>query len=134
MRLDSERFKLLWDFKIETDHHIEHNKPDILLLNKEGRSCWIIDIACPFDIRIVNKEREKVENYHDLKIEIKLIWNCRSVKIIPIIIGALGTISRDLSYWKYHVAWKFYSVSACWVWEKFKEKFWTHKNSAKERL
>ena len=56
---DSEKFKLLWGFKIEMDHHIEHNKPDILLLNKEERSCWIIDIACPFDIRIVNKERER---------------------------------------------------------------------------
>ena len=67
---DSEKFKLLWDFKIQTDNHVEHNKPDILLLNKEERSCWIIDIAGPFDIRIVNKEREKVKNYHDLKIEI----------------------------------------------------------------
>lgn len=31
---DSEKYKLLsdYDFKIQTDHHIEHNKPDI---NKE---------------------------------------------------------------------------------------------------
>ena len=40
-----------------------------------------------------------MENYHDLKIEIKRIWNCRSVKIIPIIIGALGTISRGFEKW-----------------------------------
>ena len=41
---DSENYKLLWEFKIQTDHHIEHNKPDILLLNKEERSCWIIPL------------------------------------------------------------------------------------------
>ena len=40
-----------------------------------------------------------MENYHDLKIEIKRIWNCRSVKIIPIIIGALWTISRGFEKW-----------------------------------
>ena len=40
-----------------------------------------------------------MENCHDLKIEIKRISNCRSVKIIPIIIGALGTISRGFEKW-----------------------------------
>ena len=38
-----------------------------------------------------------MENYHDLKIEIKRIWNCQ--KIIPIIICALGTISRGFEKW-----------------------------------
>ena len=78
---ESERFKLLWDFKIETDRHIDHNKPDIVLLNKEIKSCLIIDVACPFDTRIDSKEREINENYHDLKHEMKRIWNCRSVLI-----------------------------------------------------
>ena len=40
-----------------------------------------------------------MENHHDLKIEIKRIWNSRSVKIIPIILGALGTISRGFEKW-----------------------------------
>ena len=40
-----------------------------------------------------------MENYHDLKIEIKRIRNWRLVKIIPIIIGSLGTISRDFEKW-----------------------------------
>ena len=30
---ESERYKLLWNFKIQTDRHIDHNKPDIVLLN-----------------------------------------------------------------------------------------------------
>ena len=59
---ESERYKLLWDVKIQTDHHIDHNKPDIVLLNKEEKSCLIIDVVCPFDTRIDSKEREKIEN------------------------------------------------------------------------
>ena len=52
---------MLWDSSIQTDHEIEHNKPNIVLLNKDDKSCTIIDVACPFDIRIVNEGREKLE-------------------------------------------------------------------------
>ena len=38
--------KLLWDFKIQTDNKIEHNKP---VLNEIEQKCLIIDVACPFD-------------------------------------------------------------------------------------
>ena len=94
---ESERYKLLWDFKIQTDRHIDHNKPDIVLLNKEEKSCFIIDVACPFDTRIDSKEKN--ENYHHLKHEMKRIWNCRSVLVIPVVIGALGTVSGGLGKW-----------------------------------
>ena len=33
--------------------------------------CQIIDVACPFDTRIVEKQREKIEHYQDLKVEIQ---------------------------------------------------------------
>ena len=86
--------KLLWDFKIQSDHHIEHNKPDIVRLNKDENSCIKIDVAHPFDTRIASKEREKMNNYCNLKHETKRIWKCRSVQVIPIVIGALGTVSK----------------------------------------
>ena len=31
---ESTNNKLLWDFKIQTDNKIEHNKPDIVILDK----------------------------------------------------------------------------------------------------
>ena len=34
-----------------------------------------------------------MEKYQDLKREIGKIWNCKRVTVIPVIIGALGTIS-----------------------------------------
>ena len=44
--------------------------------------------------RIVSKEREKIDNYCDLIYEIKQIWNCPLLLVIPIVTGALGTVSR----------------------------------------
>ena len=41
--------KLLWDFPIQTDHKIEHDRPDIVAIDKKKRNCIIINIACPFD-------------------------------------------------------------------------------------
>ena len=39
-----------------------NNRPDIVLLEKEGRVCFIVDVACPFDTRVAEKETEKI--YH----------------------------------------------------------------------
>ena len=61
--------KLLWDFKIQTDKKIEHNKPDIVVLDKMERKCLIIDVACPFDIRVKEKEKDEIENCQELKCE-----------------------------------------------------------------
>ena len=62
--------KLLWDFKIQTDNKIEHNKPDILVLDKIEWKCLIIGVPCLFNTLV--KEKEKIENYQDLKWELKM--------------------------------------------------------------
>ena len=41
---------------------------------------------------VVEKEKEKVDKYQDLKWELKWIWSCGEVTAIPIVILALGTI------------------------------------------
>ena len=57
--------------------------------------CYIIDVACPFDMRVLEKEQEKIDLYQDLKIEVEKIWSFKRVSIIPITIGTLGTISKN---------------------------------------
>ena len=97
--IETDEIKLLWDFPIQTDHKLEHNKPDLVYIDKRDKKCKIIDVACPFDGRISKKEREKIEYYQDLKREIKRLWDIREVIIIPIIIGALGTINCRFEEW-----------------------------------
>ena len=97
--LENQQVKLLWDFPIQTDHRLEHNKPDIVLVKKSEKECCIIEVACPFDTRIKAKEMEKIERYQDLKREVKKLWKLKKVNVIPIIIGALGTIGKNLEKW-----------------------------------
>ena len=49
-----------------------NNRPDIVLLEKEGRVCFIVDVACPFDTRVAEKETEKIDHFKDLKVEVQL--------------------------------------------------------------
>jgi hypothetical protein len=47
-----------------------------------------------FDDDDNNKEAEKILNYKDFTIEVQSMWNLKT-KVIPVIIGATGTISKS---------------------------------------
>ncbi len=47
------------------------------------------------DHKINLKESEKKDKYHDLARELKKLWNM-NVTIVPLVIGALGTITKEL--------------------------------------
>ena len=96
---ESTNNKLLWDFKIQTDNKIEYNKPDIVILDTIERKCLISEVACPLEIRLKGKEKEKIESYQYLKQELKRIWKLRWVTVVPVIIGAWGTVSKDIEKW-----------------------------------
>ena len=49
----------------------------------------------PGDTRVDEKEQEKVDKYRDLAREIKRLWKVKA-RVIPFVIGALGTIPRGL--------------------------------------
>ena len=87
--------KLLWDFEIHTDHLISARRPDLIIINKKKRTCKIVDFAVPADHRIKLKECEKKDKYLDLARELKKNWNMW-VTIIPIVIGAFGTITKGI--------------------------------------
>jgi len=46
------------------------------------------------DRTVVKKEAEKILKYKEITIEIQRMWNVKT-KVIPIIIGATGTISKS---------------------------------------
>jgi hypothetical protein len=55
----------------------------------------LIDIAIPRDRNVIKKEAEKILKYKDLTTEIQRMWNVKA-KVIPVITGATGTISKSL--------------------------------------
>ena len=90
-----QHYKLLWDFDIHTDHLISVRRPDLIIINKKERTCKIVDFAVPADHRIKLKEYENKDKYLDLARELKKLWNLQ-VTIIPIVIGAFGTVTKGL--------------------------------------
>ena len=94
--LENDSHKLLWDFNIQTDHSIPARRPDLIIINnKKKRICKIVDFAVSADHRINLKESKKKDKYLDLARELKKVWNMK-LTIVPIVIGALGTITKWL--------------------------------------
>ena len=87
--------KLLWNFDVHTDQQISARWPDLIIINKKKRTCKIVDFAVLVDHRIKLKECEKKDKYLDLARELKKLWNVQ-VTIIPILIGAFGTVTKGL--------------------------------------
>jgi len=54
----------------------------------------LIDVEISEDRNVIKKEAEKILKYKDLTIETQCMWNIKT-KVIPVIIGATGTISKS---------------------------------------
>ena len=65
------------------------------MIDKEKRTALIIDVAVPRDNRVREKELGKINKYQDLKREIIKMWTLRQVEVVLVVVGALGTVSRN---------------------------------------
>ena len=84
---------------MQTDHIIQHRRPEIFVLYKTERKCHLIDIAVPANKKIEMKEQEKIDSYIKLRREVKKIWNLSQVMVVPVAIGSLGVTSKRLKDW-----------------------------------
>ena len=83
---------------LENDMHkllIPARRPDLIIINKRMRTCKIVDFSVPAEYKMNLKESEKKDKYLDLARELKKLWNMK-VTIVPIVIDALGTITKGL--------------------------------------
>ena len=62
--------KLIWDMNIQCVKIIMEKRPDIAIANKMEKKAVIIDAAIPWNKRITDKKKEKIEKYQNLKREI----------------------------------------------------------------
>jgi len=85
---------ILWNQQVQTHRTIHNNKPDIIIRNNEKGTCMLIDVAVSGDRNVIQKEAKKILKYKDLTVEIQRIWNVKT-KMITVIIGATGTISKS---------------------------------------
>jgi hypothetical protein len=86
---------ILWNQQVQTDKIIANNKSYIIIRHNENGTCILIDVAIPGDRNVIKIEAEKILKYKDLTTAIQQMWNVKA-RVIPVIIGATGTISRSL--------------------------------------
>jgi len=92
--IQGRKVTILWNQQIQTDRSIPNNKPDIIGRDNEKGIYMLIDAAISGDRNVIKKEAEKILTYKDLTIEIQSMCNVKT-KVIPIIIGVTGTISKS---------------------------------------
>ena len=88
--------EIMWDKTILTDKKVNYNRPDITIHDTKAKECTFIDVSVPVCDNVIRKEAEKITKYRDLEIEIQKCWNLRRTKTVPIVIGALGTVSTGI--------------------------------------
>jgi hypothetical protein len=76
------------------DRTVLNNKPDIIIRVNGKGTCMLKDVSIPGDRNVIQKEAEKILKYKDLTIIIQRMWNVKT-RVIPVIIGAAGTISKS---------------------------------------
>ena len=94
---------------------IEARRPEIVVIYKKKGVCTIVDIAVPADRRVEEKEQEKVEKYNDLKRGIGRMWGVRKVQVVPVVFGALGSVTKRLEKWieKLEIQCNFVDMQDC---------------------
>ena len=89
--LENETHRIFWIFGLKIDHLILAGRLSLELIFKKvllsRRFCHSIA-----DDRVKIKERGKIDEYLDLARELEKLWNM----VIPIAVGALGTIPQSL--------------------------------------
>ena len=61
----------MWNKNIQCGNLIEARRPGLIVIDKKEQKRIITDIAVPADVTVEDKEKEKVEEYLDLKKEIR---------------------------------------------------------------
>ena len=72
---------------------LEARRPNIILIDKKERKGIIIDIAVLADLGVEEKERRKIKR------ELGRLWKLKMVKVLPIVIGALGSATKEFDGW-----------------------------------
>jgi hypothetical protein len=66
--LENDNYKLYFDRTVLTDIHIQHNRPDIIILNKQQKQAYLLDIAVPNSHNITQTYNTKINKYLELSV------------------------------------------------------------------
>ena len=81
--------------QILTASEIKANKADIVIKNKQEKSCLLIDMSNPTEKNTSVHVTEKLSKNKDLEIKIETMWGMKATTI-PVVTGVLGLTKKGL--------------------------------------
>jgi hypothetical protein len=94
--LENDNYKLDFDRTVLTDIYIKHNRPDIIILNKQQKQAYLLDIAVPNSHTITQTYNTKINKYFELSVAMRNLWCLEKISILPLIISATGIVPQSL--------------------------------------
>jgi hypothetical protein len=94
--LENDNYKLYFDPTVLTDIHIKHNRPGIIILNKQQKQAYLLDIAVPNSYNITQTYNIKINKYLELSVAMRNLWCLEKMSILPLIISATGILPQSL--------------------------------------
>jgi hypothetical protein len=84
--LENDNYKFYFDRTVLTDIHIQHNRPDIIILKKQQKQAYLLDIAVPNSHNITQTYNTKINKYLELSVAMRNLWSLEKISILPLII------------------------------------------------
>jgi hypothetical protein len=94
--LENDNYKLYFDRTVLTDIHIKHNRPDIIILNKQQKQPYLLDIAVPNSHNITQTYNTKINKYLELSVAMRHLRYLEKKSVLPLIILATGIVPQSL--------------------------------------
>ena len=86
----------MWDPSIPTDEDMTEKRPDLVVEDQLCKSIYIIEMSVPTDSNINGRWQEKFQKYQKLAADMRKQFRGYRIKVVPMIIGALGTLDTLL--------------------------------------
>jgi hypothetical protein len=78
-----------------TDIHINHNRSDIIILNKQQKQAYLLDVAVPNSHNITQTYNTKINKYLELSVAMRNLWCLEKISILPLIISGTGIVPQS---------------------------------------
>ena len=88
--LENENVKMSWDFEYNMSKASTAKRPDVTIEYKVRKVIHLVDMACPSEKSVLERNKEKIQKYQKLAFEVRESRARYRVEVIPIVIGCIS--------------------------------------------
>ena len=86
---------MYWNKPIRTDRKVSYNRPDVVVIDREENTWYVVDFAIPVDYDVKENEEKRIDEYMDLEVEVRRQFRVKTVFVL-IVLRVLGIVPAKL--------------------------------------